>query len=268
MRAAVLSWGHESRRFATLVRSFVVKDVRTRYVGSAMGFFWTVIEPLIELLTYTFVFTVILRVRFADDFSVPMNALYLFAGMIPWLTVSESLQRLTTLVRDHAHLLRRVRFPPSTLPVYVVLSELVNQCVRLLLLGVAVAIVGHRLSWHAVLVVPVLVAQALFCLGLGQLLAATQVYFRDTRHLLSPALMIWLFITPIFYPAHLFPDRFAPLLMANPMSHLVGIYRELILNHRPPHPGSVIIFGTAAALVFVLGTITWQRHVREFPDLV
>lgn len=255
-------------RFAGLVRSFVDKDLRTRYVGSGMGFFWTVIDPLIELLTYTFVFTVILKVRFQDNFSLGVNALYLFAGMVPWFTISESLTRCTNVVRENHHLIHKVRFPAALLPTYVVLSETFNQVIRFGVLFAAVLLIGHGLSWHIVLLLPVLVLQTAFVLGVGMLLATTQVYFKDTRQLLAPALMIWLFITPIFYPASLFPARFAPVLMFNPLSHLVGIYRELILNHRPPHPGSLIIFGTSAVLVFALGYATFKRHEREFPDLV
>lgn len=267
-RSADLSPTRRLARFYGLVRSFVVKDVRTRYVGSLIGFFWTVIQPLLELLTYTFVFTVILRVRFSDRYSVATNALFLFAGMVPWFMVSESLTRCTVLVRENAHLVKKVRFPAEVLPTSIVLAESFNQLVRLALLLVAAVIIGQGVSWHVLLIAPVLGLQILFVLGLGQLLATTQVYFKDTQHLLAPALMIWLFITPIFYPASLFPERFAPLLLFNPLSHLVGIYRELLLNHRPPHPGSLIVFGTFAVVAFWLGRVTFRRHAREFPDLV
>ena len=256
------------RRYLVLLRSFVSKDIRTRYVGSLMGFFWSVIQPLLELLTYTFVFTVILRVRFEPEYSLLTNALYLFAGMIPWLTLSETLTRSTNVVRTHAHLVKKVRFPSSSLCAYIALSEAFSQLVRFALLFAAALLISHGLSWHVLLVIPVLVLQILFTLGLSQLLATTQVFFKDTQHVLNATLMIWLFITPIFYPASLFPKTFSPILMLNPLSHLVGIYRELILNQRLPHGGSLVIFGTAALLTFAIGTFTFERHARRFPDLV
>ncbi len=261
-------WRLRVASYAGLVRAFVIKDIRARYVGSLMGFFWTVIHPLIELVVYTLVFTVILKVKFEDHYSTWTNALFLFCGMVPWFTLSETLSRCTNAIRENSHLLKKVRFPPSVLCTYVLLSEKFNQSIRFVLLAVAALLLTHGLSWHALLVIPVMFLGGLFALGLGLFLATAQVFFKDTQHLLSPILMIWLFITPIFYPARYFPEQAAPLLVLNPLSHLVGIHRELILNQRMPHPGSLVIFGTCALLVFVLGALTFQRHARRFPDLV
>ena len=260
--------GERAGRYWALTRSFVVKDVRSRYVGSLMGFFWTVVHPLLELLTYTFVFTVILRVRFEEHYTTGTNALFLFCGMVPWFSVSESLTRSTLSIRENSHLVKKVQFPASVLVTSITLSEAFNQGIRFILLFGAALIFGQGLSWHLLIIVGVMALQLLFMQGLSMFLATAQVFFKDTQHLLTPALMIWLFITPIFYPARYFPKEFTPLLMLNPLSHLVGIYRELILNHRLPHMGSVVIFATCAMLFFTLGSYTFVRHSRRFPDLV
>ncbi len=257
-----------ARRYWSLTRSFAINDIRTRYVGSLMGFFWAVVQPLIELVTYTFVFTVILLVRFEDHYDTWTNALYLFCGMVAWLSISESLSRSVNVVRENAHLIKKMRFPASVLCGYVVLSEGFSSLIRFALLFGAALLVGQGLSLHALLFLPVLALQLLFTLGLAMLLATTQVYFKDTQHLLGPVLMIWMFITPIFYPASLFPRQFSPLLMLNPLSHLIGIYRELILNHVFPQWGSLVIFSTMALTTFLLGAVTFARHSRRFPDLV
>lgn len=257
-----------ARRYGLLVRTFVVNDIRKRYVGSMMGFFWTVVQPLIELVTYTFVFTVILLVRFEEQYDTWTNALYLFCGMIAWLSFSESLTRSVGVIRENAHLIKKLSFPPSVLCAQVVLSEGFSALVRFVMLFVAALLVRDQLAPHAILFLPVLALQLLFTMGLSMLLATTQVYFKDTAHILAPVLMIWMFITPIFYPASLFPKQFAPVLMLNPLSHLVGIYRELILNGVFPQWGSVLIFTTMAVTTFVLGAVTFHRHRQRFPDLV
>lgn len=256
------------RRYALLLRSFVSRDIRTRYAGSLIGFFWTVVEPLTELVTYTFVFTVLLKVRFDESYGTWTNALFLFCGLIPWFAMAESLSRSTTAVRDHGHLIKKVAFPPSLLPGYIVLSETFSQLMRLVLLLAASLLLGHGLSWYALGVVVAVALQVAFALGLGMLLATAQVFFKDTQHLLKPALMIWMFITPIFYPARYFPQEFAPVLTLNPMSHLVGIYRELLLNHRLPHWGSVLIFAVSSLGMLGLGWLTFRRHAHRFPDMV
>ena len=257
-----------ARRYGLLVRTFVVNDIRKRYVGSMMGFFWTVVQPLLELVTYTFVFTVILLVRFEEQYDTWTNALYLFCGMIAWLSFSESLTRSVGVIRENAHLIKKLSFPPSVLCAQVVLSEGFSALVRFVMLFVAALLVRDQLAPHAILFLPVLALQLLFTMGLSMLLATTQVYFKDTAHILAPALMIWMFITPIFYPASLFPKQFAPVLMLNPLSHLVGIYRELILNGVFPQWGSVLIFTTMAVTTFLLGAVTFHRHRQRFPDLV
>jgi len=266
--AAPTTFSDHARRYWLLVRSFAVNDIRKRYVGSLMGFFWTVVQPLIELVTYTFVFTVILLVRFEPHYDTWTNALYLFCGMVAWLGLSESLSRSVDLVRENAHLIKKLSFPPSVLVASIVLSEGFSAVIRLTMLFGAALLTGQGITGHALLFLPVLALQMMFTMGLSMLLATTQVYFKDTRHLLGPALLIWMFITPIFYPASLFPKQFAPLLMLNPLSHLIGIYRELILNHVFPQWGSVLIFTTMAVTTFGLGAVTFYRHSRRFPDLV
>lgn len=255
-------------RHGPLLYSFVRKDIQGRYAGSLMGLFWTFVQPFIELLTYTFVFTVLLRVRFEPDAGPGRNALYLFCGLVPWFSHHDALHRCTTIIRNHGPLIRKVRFPGELLPAYVVLAETFHQGVRFLLLLLAAAVLGAWPSWHLALVIPVMLLQILFTLGVGYLLSAAQVFFKDVQHLVGPVLMIWLFLTPIFYPPDVFPKPLSPILMLNPLSHLVGIYRQLILHHSLPHWGSVLIFATSSIVCFSLGWFTFRRHARQFPDLV
>ncbi len=256
-------WDH--RR---LLWAFVVNDLRHRYVGSSIGFFWTVVTPIMELVIYTFVFHVLIGVRFHTAGGWDHYALFLFSGMVTWYAVADGLTRATTTITEHGHLIKKVNFPSVVLPAHVVASAVLNQGIRIGILAVASLALGMGLSWHFLLV-PIFVAiQALLVLGLGLLLATTNVYFKDTVHWVKTVLLLGMFVTPVFFPAAEYPKRFILVLQLNPFAHLVGVYRELILNHRLPHPNSVLAPTILAVFAFLVGYSVYHHHRQKFADLV
>ena len=251
-----------------LLWAFVINDLRHRYTGSSIGFFWTVITPLLELVTYTFVFHVIIGVEFSQESDWSNYALYLFCGMVTWFAVHDGLTRATTSVTDHGHLIQKVSFPAITLPAYVVVSAVLNQLIRLGVLMAAAFLLGHGLSWHILLVPVVILFQTAFSMGAGLILATANVFFKDTTHWASARLLIWMFITPVFHPASVYPPRFGVFLQLNPLAHLVGVYRQLILNHQMPHPHNLVVVVVLALFSLVLGYSVFHHHRDRFSDLV
>ncbi len=255
-------------QFRNLLYAFVANDLRFRYVGSSIGFFWTVIDPIVELAIYTFVFSVLLKVRFAPEGDTTNYALFLFCGMITWFNIQETLSRCTTVLNESAHLIKKMRFPSVILPSQVVLSGMVNQAIRILILVVGVLVTGYGVSYHVLFVPFLMFAQILFTLGLGMIVATLGMFFKDISHVMKAVLMVWMFMTPIFYPPAAFPRKFYALLVMNPLAHLVGMYQELLLNLRFPHQGSVIIFGASALFLFFVGSYVFARYQGQFADLV
>lgn len=255
-------------RHRQLLWTFVVRDLRHRYVGSTIGFFWTVITPLLELVTYTFVFHGIMGLSFHPAGGWSHYALYLFCGMVVWFSVQDGLSKATMSITDNGHLIRKVNFPAITLPGYLVTSAVVNQIIRIGVLAGAALVLGHGLSWHFLLVPLVLVVQTAFVLGTGLLLATINVYFKDTTHWVKAALLLWMFVTPIFYPAAIYPERAKLLLQLNPLAHLVGVYHELVLNHRLPHPHNVMVVVVMATFTLLIGYSVFHHHRHKFADLV
>lgn len=270
--AAVLSGrapgGAGLRRYRHLIASFVVNDLQTRYAGSSVGLFWTVGKPVLELLTYTFVFTILLRVKFRADFDTLQNALYLFCGYIAWLTVSESVLRTGNIIRENGHLIKKVHFPPAILPLHVCLAEVVSQALRFAVLLLAALLAGNPPSGHVAWVLPILVLQIAFTCGICMLVSCAAVYFKDVVQILPSVLLIWMFVTPIFYSDTAYPPLYKPILVLNPVSQLVGMYRLVLLEHQPPLPGQVAVFAAAAVLSLALGAVVFHRHSYEFADLV
>lgn len=266
--------GHASGGLAELWRhrrlmwAFVVKDLRHRYVGSTIGFFWTVVTPLLELATYTFVFHVLLDIKFHPAGGWSNYALFLFSGMVTWFAFTEGVTRAASSVTEHGHLIKKVNFPAVVLPAHLIVSAVLNQGIRMAVLCSAALVLGHGLSWHIALIPFVVLVQMMLVLGLGLLLATTGVYFRDTVHWLNSFLLLGMFVTPIFYPANVYPQQFKLLLQLNPLAHLVGVYQELLLNHRFPHPHSVIVTVIVSVVCLLVGYSVFHHHREKFPDLV
>lgn len=252
-----------------LLLTFVLRDLRHRYLGSSIGFFWTVITPLLELITYTFVFHAIIGVEFGEvGTGWAHYALFLFCGMVTWMSFSDGLSRCSSVIVEHGHLVKKVNFPMIVLPGHVIASGVLNQFIRIGVLLTASMVVGQGISWMLIFVPILVFIQAMMTLGMGLLLACAGVYFRDTIHWINAILLMWMFITPIFYPADALAETFNLVLQLNPMSHVVGVYRQLILNHTLPDPRSMVIICVIAGLSLVVGHSVFHHHRHRFADLI
>ncbi len=255
-------------RHRRLLSDFVVRDLRHRYLGSSIGFFWTVITPLFELITYTFVFHSLIGVKIDEGSGAANYALFLFCGMVTWGALSDGLSRCSSVIVEHSHLVKKVNFPVIVLPGHVIASAVLNQAIRLAVLLCAMLLLGSGLSWHLLLVPVVMLIQAAMVLGIGMLLATASIYFRDTLHWVDAVLLLGMFVTPIFYPASTYPKRFNLLLQVNPLAHLVGVYRELILNNDLPHPHDFLIITMVAVFALLVGHSVFHHHRDRFSDLI
>jgi ABC-type polysaccharide/polyol phosphate export permease len=251
-----------------VLKDFVVRDLRGRYVGSAMGLVWSLVVPLVNLAVFTFIFSVVLRVNFQAEQGVANFTLYLFCGMIPWLAFQESVMRGTNCIVENANLIKRVAFPVLILPAYLVISSLINELIGLTILLLAIFITMKFMSiW--ILLLPLLLAlQLLFTLGIVCALAALNVFFRDISHLTSASLMVWMYITPIFYPTRLVPEKFRFLMAANPMTHLIQAYRDIFLNNCMPEWRGLLIFGIFAIMSASFGLWIFNRTRKSFADMI
>jgi len=259
----VLSWRHRH-----LVWAFVTNDLKYRYTGGSIGFFWTLINPLVELVTYTFVFNILLGVNFSPSGDTVHYSLFLFCGMVTWFAHAEGLGRAARSVTENAHLIKKVHFPGAVLPAHVVLSAVVNQFTRLFVLALGVIFLGNGLSGHFLLIPGFVLIQSGFTLGLGYLLATANVYFRDTTHWVAAILPAWMFMSPIFYPPAAYPREFQILLQINPMAHIVGVYQELILNQRMPDTRQVLFMVIWSLFSLLIGYSVFAHHRKNFADLV
>jgi lipopolysaccharide transport system permease protein len=208
-------------RNRSLIRTMVRRDVLGRYRGSFGGAFWTVLNPLILMLTYFFVFGVVLQTRFPNDPTSSGFALYFLAGMLPWLAFSEAAGRAPTVLLEHRNFIKKLVFPVETLPLNLVASGLVSEVFGVVLfLGGAYLARGSvpaSIAWLPALLVP----QILMTAGICWFLAALGVFVRDLAHINGFLLTLWFFLTPICYPEASLPASALQVLSKNPKFVLV-----------------------------------------------
>jgi len=252
----------------------VVRDLRGRYAGSAMGLAWTVIHPIVLLALYTFVFGFVLRIR-ADALQQAWGGsetltftLYLLCGLLPWLAFQDAVLRAQTSVVESSNLIKKMPFPSEVLPTTVTLTAFLHFLAALALYTIFAASMGQLALWPFAYLPLVLALQLLFSLGLAFLSSAAFVYFRDIGHILGLALHAWFYLTPVVYPPTLVPAWVQPLFRFNPMHHLMKMYRAIFFHQSAPPLRSLIAFTLAALVCWLVGAKVFERAKRGFADVV
>jgi len=258
-------------RNRSLIHSMVRRDILGRFRGSFGGWFWTVLNPLMLMSTYFFVFGVVMQSKVEGDSSQGAFALYLIAGMLPWLAFSEAVGRAPINMLEHRQFIKKLLFPIETLPVNIMLAGFVSELFGLVIYFAGLLLArGHlplSILWLPVLVIP----QMLFTVGLCWFLAAMGVFFRDLAQINGFLLTIWFFLTPICYPETLLatmPATARAILERNPMYVLVSGYRDLFLRGHAPAWGPLAKFYVLSVLVFLLGHACFHKLKKSFADII
>ena len=192
-------------RYRGLIQSLVARELKARYRGSVLGFFWSFINPLLLLLVYSFVFTVVMPS--AHDKRIEPYALFMFCGILPWTWFSSSLNESAGVLISGGNLIKKVLFPAEILPIVTVLANMIHFFFGLVILaGFLVYYQRPQTAGELALFPVVVLVQLILTLGFALLLSALTVHFRDIRDILSNLLTFWFFATPIIYPWFLFED--------------------------------------------------------------
>jgi len=251
-----------------LIRTLVRRDILSRYTGSFGGAFWTLLNPLIMMLTYFFVFGIVMQSKFPNDPSTTGFALYFLAGMLPWLAFSEAVGRAPFVMVEHRNFIKKLVFPVETLPVNVVAAGLVTEFFGMILFALALLAIRGRVPWTVVYLPLVIIPQVLLTTGMAWFLAALGVFVRDLGQVIGYLLTVTMFITPIFYSEQSLPKAAASVQKANPIFTLVHSYRAVLLDGTAPNWTSLGWLALASALIFLLGHAWFYKLRKSFADLI
>jgi lipopolysaccharide transport system permease protein len=246
----------ELARYRGLIQSLVVRELKARYRGSVLGFFWSFVNPLMLLSVYTFVFATILPTLNKDTTPYPV---FMFCGVLPWTWFSSSLLEASSSLISGGNLIKKVLFPAEVLPIVAVLSNLVHFALGLIILVAFMVGFSHYPDPRLLMWFPLVVlVQLVFTLALGLILAALTVHFRDIRELLGNVMTLWFFVTPIIYSYQQDNVRaFKRLFNLNPFFHIAVSYQEVLFFH--PDPPAALADGTIPPepLFMAFGHIEW-----------
>lgn len=248
----------------SLLFQLVKRDFQQRYVGSAAGWVWSIIHPLVLWVSYVFIFQTL------GMNSVKNYPLVLFVGMLPWFLFSETVTRASNSIVEHTNLITKTVFPSEILPVSIFLSSLASHVVVTVIAAVVAGVIVGGLG-PALLLLPVwALLAALFSIGVGWVAAGLQVYLRDTAQVVTVLMTFWFWLTPIF----LMEDKYHKwtwtvwLLRLNPMTYFVRAYRFMLLGSagHPLHDiAAATGFGVAA---FIMGGLFFRQMKKGFADVL
>lgn len=249
-----------------LLRELIRRDFTSRYAGSLLGLVWSFVQPLWQLALFVFVFSIVVRLPL-DGEATGRFWVFLLCGLLPWMAIQEGITRSCTVITDNATLVGKMRFPSELLVVVVTTTALLHQAITLGFFLIALAVTGE-ISWGSlILLPPALVLQVLLTLGLGFLLAATHVFFRDTVQLLNMVTNAWFYLTPIVFPLAIVPEQVRALMFANPLTVLVTLYRQAFLGAGTPLSAWHLAFLVFAVLaIFGAGLWTFRHFKPAFAD--
>lgn len=253
-----------------------MRDFHGKYAASLMGVFWSVMNPLLLLGVFTFVFTAIFRIRLGSEPGFANNALYIFCGVLPWIAFQESAQRSVTSLIEHKNLVTRVRFPSVVIPASIVGSSFLGMLIGLAVLVAALALKNGTIPPTALLLPVLIIFQIIFALGVCWFVSSVNIFFRDLQQLVPVGLLVWMYGTPIFYSPDMVPDtidmgghsihRVHLLLMMNPLHHFIAAYRSILLDGVMPNSGNITFIALFSGISFVFGLMVFNRGSKKFAD--
>lgn len=247
--------------YRQMIFSLVRKELRGRYKGSVLGFLWTFINPLLQLMVYTFVFSIVLPNNI-DKFY-----LYLFVGLVPWLFFSGSMTGGAACIVNQKDMVKKIYFPREVMPISYVASGFVNMLFCFIVIFAVIIVSGVGVNPVALLYLPVImIVEFIMALGGAMLTSALTVYFRDLEYILGILTMAWMYFTPVVYSMEMVPDWIKPYFNLNPMTPVINAYRDILYYKQVPHLSTLMQGLVLGIIVLIVGSISFRKLQRGFAE--
>lgn len=249
--------------FKFLLYQLTLREIKARYKQSFVGYAWVVLNPLSQILVYTFVFSIVFRFPQTD---VPY-VIFLCAGILPWGFMATSISQATQSLVEHGSLLRKVAFPREVIPYSVVIAKLADLLISAAIFFALAIILRAHLAPTAPIFLLLFALQVILTMGISLFLASANLFYRDIQHLTTLLLMIWMYLTPVVYPISLVPSQYLWLYQLNPMVGIIQGYRSALFGYAFETP-AILWAAFASIFIFIAGFYFFKKTERVFADIV
>ena len=251
-------------RWRLLLVELTRREFKGRYVSARLGVAWAVLNPLLQAAVFTFVFSKFLHVD-SEGFPYPVWAL---TGLVAWQTFRSSVMAATNSIVDDRVVIKRVPFPRSFIPISIVAANAINFTLTVPIVVILILAWGLRLPVTALLFVLPLLHVCLLAVGVGLIVSALTVFYRDMRYLIEPVLLLWFYGSPVFYASASVPDRLRPFYNLNPMVGVIDLTRGILLKGTID-AGAALWTSLAVSAVFIIvGAWAYRRYAPLFVDML
>ncbi|WP_026661181.1 ABC transporter permease [Butyrivibrio sp. AC2005] len=247
--------------YREMIFTQVHRNIRGRYKGSALGFLWTFLNPLFQLIVYTILFSVIMRNN------IEQYSLFLFVTLIPWIFFGTCMSEGCGCLRDTEDMIKKVYFPREVIPISYVVSQFINMLLCFTIVFAALFIAG-RITNPAVFIYLPLIMMIEFSLALGLvfIFSAWAVYLRDVKYMLSIITMAWQFMTPVMYSVDMIPGNLVKIFYLNPMTSVIVAYRDILYYQQTPEIDTLAIACVMGAGFLIIGWHLFNKLKRKFAE--
>ena len=247
--------------YREMIFSTVKKELEAKYKGSVLGFLWTFINPLLQLIIYTIVFSIIMRAGIEKFY------LYLFVGLIPWMFFSTAVAGGATVIVAQENLIKKIYFPRQVLPISYILAAFVNMLLTFLVIFAVLLLSGWGIKPSILWYLPIIMlVELLLAMGMGMLASAITVYFRDLEHILGILMMGWMYLTPIMYNIEMVPESLRKFINLNPMTPVIRAYQDILYYQQAPHMGTLLQAFLLGIIFLIIGNVVFYKLEPNFVE--
>lgn len=246
--------------YREMIYMLVRREIRGRYKGSVLGFFWTFLNPLLQFVVYAVVFSVLLRSDIEKFYA------YLFIAFIPWFFNSTTILQGATCIHAQSSMVQKIYFPRMVLPIATVLTGFVNMLLSEIVVFVVLCFSGLVPTYHVIALPVVMLTQLMLVMGIVLITSALTVYFRDLAHILDIIIMVWFYITPIVYPIDILPESLRAVIHFNPMTGVIHCYRQILYYRCWPDFSTMMIAAVTGLLSIGIGLVVFQHLQKGFAE--